>query len=391
MGNKTKGTAGEVDINYYNAGNVLIGAGGGNVAIGSATPSEKLHVVGRVKTVSSDGGFITDTSASCNSAYYTIANFNGTNGSTSFTDSSCSPLTMTAVGNAQLSTTSPWGGSASLLLDGNGDGVSIGTTNSYNFLHNNSSTGKWLAQGWFKASSFASNQTLFETCAYDSAQAGVMIRLNSARTFIFYMGNAGGGSNWVLNCTSTGTFPNDSNWHHVRATFDGSLGSENGKIFVDGSKLTMTCAKSGSSTSANSAYPLVIGKHATSVVDWNGYIDAFEVKNSPSEDLASNFTPPAAETGSVESGSAGIEFRANGTSKANIITNYASNYDLQIYTNSVPVMTITQGGNVGIGTTLVPKKLSIDGSIYQRGSDCNQLCRIGGVYGCRDTGSCVGF
>lgn len=49
---------------------------------------------------------------------------NGTNGSTTFTDNSSSPKTITAYGNAQISTTSPILGSGSALFDGSGDYLS---------------------------------------------------------------------------------------------------------------------------------------------------------------------------------------------------------------------------------------------------------------------------
>ena len=53
------------------------------------------------------------------------ARFDGTNGSTSFPDASLAANTLTAVGTAQLSTTSPKFGSASLSLSGSGAYVTI--------------------------------------------------------------------------------------------------------------------------------------------------------------------------------------------------------------------------------------------------------------------------
>jgi hypothetical protein len=51
----------------------------------------------------------------------------GTNGSTTIIDSSPSPKTVTAVGNAQISTAQSKFGGASLLFDGSGDGAIIST------------------------------------------------------------------------------------------------------------------------------------------------------------------------------------------------------------------------------------------------------------------------
>lgn len=58
---------------------------------------------------------------------------NGSNGSTTFTDSSSSPKTVTAYGNAQISTAqSKWGGS-SIALDGTGDYFSIADEGAFAF------------------------------------------------------------------------------------------------------------------------------------------------------------------------------------------------------------------------------------------------------------------
>lgn len=57
----------------------------------------------------------------------------GTNGSTTFTDSSSSAKTVTAVGNAQISTASPKFGTGALLLDGTGDYLSIPADADFDF------------------------------------------------------------------------------------------------------------------------------------------------------------------------------------------------------------------------------------------------------------------
>jgi hypothetical protein len=57
-----------------------------------------------------------------------LAHFNGTNGSTTFTDNSNSARTLAASGNAQLSTARSKYGSASLLLDGTGDYLTISSS-----------------------------------------------------------------------------------------------------------------------------------------------------------------------------------------------------------------------------------------------------------------------
>ena len=54
-----------------------------------------------------------------------LLNGNGTNGSTTFTDSSNSSYTVTANGNAQISTAQSKFGSASMYFDGTGDYLTV--------------------------------------------------------------------------------------------------------------------------------------------------------------------------------------------------------------------------------------------------------------------------
>jgi hypothetical protein len=58
---------------------------------------------------------------------------NGTNGSTSIIDSSPSPKTVTAVGNAQIGTAQSRFGGSSIYFDGSGDALSITPLSSFNF------------------------------------------------------------------------------------------------------------------------------------------------------------------------------------------------------------------------------------------------------------------
>ena len=57
-----------------------------------------------------------------------LLRFQGSNGSTTFTNEGTSAVVPVAVGNAQLSTTSPITGVSSLLLDGAGDACSVPNT-----------------------------------------------------------------------------------------------------------------------------------------------------------------------------------------------------------------------------------------------------------------------
>ena len=69
---------------------------------------------------------------------------NGTNGSTTITDSSPTPKTVTAVGNAQISTAQSKFGGASIAFDGAGDRLTLAAASDWNF-----SGGPHTFECWF--------------------------------------------------------------------------------------------------------------------------------------------------------------------------------------------------------------------------------------------------
>jgi hypothetical protein len=67
----------------------------------------------------------------------------GTNGSTTIVDSSPSPKTVTAVGDAQISTAQSKFGGASIAFDGNGDYLDASSSNQYAI-----GTEDFTVEGW---------------------------------------------------------------------------------------------------------------------------------------------------------------------------------------------------------------------------------------------------
>ncbi len=82
---------------------------------------------------------------------------NGTNGSTTITDNSPSPKTITAVGNAQISTTQSKFGDASLLLDGTGDRLTTPSNSAFAF-----GTADFTVEAWVRESSRGQYASLLE-------------------------------------------------------------------------------------------------------------------------------------------------------------------------------------------------------------------------------------
>ena len=83
--------------------------------------------------------------------------FDGSDGSTTFTDESNNNFTVTAGGNAQLDTAQSKFGYASLLLDGSGDYISVPDNAAFDF-----GTGDFTIEFWLRWNSLSGFQTIYD-------------------------------------------------------------------------------------------------------------------------------------------------------------------------------------------------------------------------------------
>lgn len=173
----------------------------------------------------------------------------GTNGSTTFTDASNNARTVTANGNAQISTAQSKFGGASALFDGTGDYLSY-TGGSFNIR-----TGTWSIEMWARPNG-VSDQVFLA-----SPGGSFYIQLVGGT---FYVGD---GATNTISAASPGFTTNTWSWLVV--TFDGTTY----KVFVDGvSKATSTTLLNNTNiTSVN------IGYRSNTVTYYNGYIDDFRL------------------------------------------------------------------------------------------------------------------
>lgn len=211
-----------------------------------------------------------------------LLNFNGTNGSTTFTDEGPLGLAVTAFGNAQLSTTSPAFGSASLRLDGTGDRISVA---------NNAAL--QLGGGQFTVECFVN---------LDSTPTGtdrliVGLWRNSVLSWIFVVRPTTRKIGWYWSTNGTsGTFtPESTNaiplttWTHIAATRDAS---NHLRLFVNG-------VKGYDAVHAATYFAATDAMGIGGQLDGNGimaasYIDMLRIKKGECLYTA-DFTPPSAE------------------------------------------------------------------------------------------------
>lgn len=208
-----------------------------------------------------------------------LLHMDGSNGNTTFTDSSKNALTVTANGNAQISTAQSKFGGASGAFDGAGDWLS-GTQS---FLVG---TGDFTIEAWIYTSSVSGDQEVFCICdPSNNAASNILFEVNNGGAI---RGSVRDGSGGVQLDITSSTSPILTNtWQHIAFVVSGS----SGVLYVDGiSKANGTI--SGSRSQNETAFR--IGRLTAAIPrDFNGYIDDIRITKGVAR-YAANFTPPTA-------------------------------------------------------------------------------------------------
>ena len=207
-----------------------------------------------------------------------LLHMNGSNGSTTFTDNSTSALTVTAYGNAQISTAQSQFGGASGYFDGTGDYLGIpDTASGFAF-----GTGDFTMEWWFRSN--ATNAYCAMVTRPYSGNGGILISLN---------GSTGNGAPEVywreytngLFCASSTTGYNDNAWHHFAFVRSGTTVY----MFIDGAQ---KASKTGVSTSVGSSTLYVGDDREYATRTYTGYIDELRITKGVARYNAA-FTPSA--------------------------------------------------------------------------------------------------
>jgi len=200
-----------------------------------------------------------------------LLHFDGANGSTTFTDSSPSGLTVTANGDAAISTAQSTFGGASGYFDGTGDYLSINHGAAFDF-----DSGDFCIEAWIKR---AGGKTI---CS------GNAIGDYMFATEVFGAGDIGFGRNgvaWDLVASNPGL---TSGWNHVAVARSGTTL----RIFCNGA---VVATGSDNSLAYNVQDTLWIGARvdAGPAEFFTGYIDELRIVKGAAVYTA-NFTPPTA-------------------------------------------------------------------------------------------------
>ena len=233
-----------------------------------------------------------------------LLHMDGTNGSTSFIDSSLNPHTVTANGNAQISTAQSKFGGASGYFNGSsnfGDYISSLDSSDWTFPN-----GDFTVDFWVNINTLPTNgntKALFSRWVTGNDGYGFYLANNWAGKYgLVFVSNINGGTSWVLNegnlSETAGT------WYHIALVRSGN----NWYIFKNG---TQIASNTLSYTISNISAPFVIGSELISTGRYfNGYLDELRISKGIAR-WTSNFTPPANPYGQ------GITFDAGTAGEAN--------------------------------------------------------------------------
>jgi hypothetical protein len=201
----------------------------------------------------------------------------GTNGSTTITDSSPTPKTVTAVGNAQISTAqSKFGGSSLFFNNDSANAITAPSSAAFAFDTNDFTVEAWiyqLAQNSFSALLEIGNHQLSDSVLFITGLNGFQIYSGA------FFGSVG-------NVLSLNT------WQHVAYSRSGTTL----RMFLNGN-LTSSATFANNLTNTSNfsvGFPKgYIPTGANSVYPFNGYIDDLRITKGVARYTA-NFTPPTA-------------------------------------------------------------------------------------------------
>lgn len=197
----------------------------------------------------------------------------GSNGSTTFTDSGPGAKTVTATA-AQISTAQSKFGGASALFNGSSARLSVPASADFDF-----GTGDFTIEIWARFASHTTVQTLFGN--YQNSTNGWSLQRRSDTNTI----RLGNGDTALIDVSWT---PTDNTWYHLAVCRSGtSL-----RAFVDGSQVGSTATSSDNIS--GSTNELLVGAlyFGSFVQHFNGYIDDLRITKGVAR-YTSNFTAPA--------------------------------------------------------------------------------------------------
>lgn len=204
----------------------------------------------------------------------------GSDGSTTFVDSSFSGKSITAVGNAQIDTAQYKFGGASGLFDGDGDYLSVPDSDDWYF-----GTGAFTVDFWVRFNSLPSSgaaQFLYNQRQSTNDAIEINLTNNSGTYQWIFKVTSGGGAIITLTCNTT---ISASTWYHIALTRNGN----DFKFFQNGAQIGSTLTDTDAVPNLSAS--IDIGRWSGNGYYFNGWLDEFRISKGIAR-WTSDFTPP---------------------------------------------------------------------------------------------------
>jgi hypothetical protein len=211
----------------------------------------------------------------------------GTNGSTTIVDSSPTPKTVTAIGNAQISTAQSKFGGASIAFDGTGDYLTVPDNADFEF-----GSGEFTIEMWiYPTAGSGTNRCFIAKSNRNSGggQGSYVIQISTANKLQMLFDKDATGDTWDIDVQGTANISLNT-WHHIAVV-------RSGNVFTAYLNGTSEVTATSSITLVDNAQLLVIGALGyvgpPFVNIYTGYIDDLRITKGVAR-YTSNFTPPTA-------------------------------------------------------------------------------------------------
>jgi len=203
-----------------------------------------------------------------------LLHMDGSNGSTTFTDNSSNALTVTANGNAQISTAQSKFGGSSALFDGTTDYLTVASSAAFALF-----AGDFTVEFWMRLNDTTNNQSIVQLSSNSVERANISVVSN---LIVLYTETGGSGATRISSAApSTGT------WHHVAWTRDGTTS----RLFLNGT--SVGTASSAPYPSGNMAVSIGANDRSSGGTCVDGYIDDLRITKGVARYTA-NFAVPDA-------------------------------------------------------------------------------------------------
>ena len=210
-----------------------------------------------------------------------LLHMDGTNNSTTFTDSSVNGLTVTATNGAAISTTESKFGGASGFFDGSNDYLNIATNSLLNF-----GAGDWTVEFWMRYTDTANAYPciLGVTPSWSAGVVSIAHDHSWAPNKLIVTANSHNAGAPVVSSSTLST----ATWYHCAVVRSGTTL----RIFIDGVQDGTATVSSGLTFDFSNGATRIGGANGDGAASYySGYLDDLRITKGVAR-YTSNFTPP---------------------------------------------------------------------------------------------------